>query len=734
MRVDYLLSHLLFGMTLLTCLVAVAHLLGDKVARSLAPSRPRARAWTRMVVLSAGIAAGLALMAARFGEGDSLRRPESWERERVAPRPVLSGLGLESAGAPRAAAPEPPDDSFTLVPEPTEEVSSRLGVARAALAAFARVKTTMGPASPPECLSWRYALDELHVPTTPAGAAGIADACGSEPGCFLLVCLAEPLRKEDEERLARVVERGGAAMFVGRPREAGAFPAVRRLVAVRAWKTAEAASRPAALVLTGSALAYGGVPPGLRIVLGRDWQEAPGAPIAEGAGEVSLLEGRSLLEIEPRASALVLRSVGAGRAAWTSLPPRLYERLEALYGAGYSLAIAHLFAALAEVPLPGFETLPEGSTGGLVVPALHVEHRGGEAKEIARVFEAAAAPAGYFWVMSEALDHQELFAGLRAAGAEIGASDLDHQGRPDATFHELVARMRDWRRTYEGLPGGTSGRARSGQAGCCELGAWLSSARAPHPASYAALIAAGFDFAVGDPFNDSIAPYRLTVARTASLRESARPAEGPTSGAGALVVLPAFAPDDYGLLGGAALSGNPEEIENVVLRAHEAARTLGGPLVLRVHSQLLGSAKGRPALERALRALRRQGAGFLSPRAFVSFWDRKSRISQRFERESGDVLRLELLNVGEAAFEGGLMRIPETAHWRVEDVPPGWEPIGAAAGDSASRRYRVPRIDPGQRLVLRLARVNRTSAERASPPGAGPRGRRPAGAARAAPP
>src|SRR5262249_1976645 len=143
-------------------------------------------------------------------------------------------------------------------------------------------------------------------------------------------------------------------------------------------------------------------------------------------------------------------------------------------------------------------------------------------------------------------------------------------------------------------------------------------------------------------------------------------------GARRLSVLPTTTPDDYQFQRGGALRPAPE-ITAEVLGAFEVARWVGGPYVLGLHTQVLGSDSARPAFRAVLWGLRDAGPAFLDRRTCLAWSSERSRVSTEVAVEGSSALRVAFRHLGNAPLAQAVVRLPEPAGWRVATLPPGLE-------------------------------------------------------------
>jgi hypothetical protein len=708
MRFDYFLANLLFGMTLLTAFMSAAHLIGDVAVASTRLSR-KASVMLRILILIACSLASLILFMAKL-TGMNINQTLFSDAGLVEPRLVQRGgfVSPNSQGAQdetaTATTVNEGDHSWTLYNVFSEETTSELRAQSEMLKTAPTLVSLVTPQSQADCIGWRDQAVALGLKVTNA-----ASLPSTKTRPFVLACASDIISTDKLAAIRDLVTDGGSVLLVGKIR-GQTSTTVSQLLLAKSWRQPEI-SDSARISLGGSFLATGGLPAGFRIDFGPSWINQAGLGFAEVEGEgrdFSLAQLASRTDSPTAFSALIVRNFGRGRIAWTSLPARLGSQLDSLYGPYWNLLTVRLFARMAGVPLIGIDNIP-AEAPALVVPAVHAQYDFKNGRAMVQILGEMTASPAFYIVMSEALADQRTFENILASRSEIGVSGMDHGGSRQPTFFEVARRYSEWRRNFRVLETESSAANNRdeafGMSSDLPPGAIVPGGMYSGAAAYGALLANRYAYVLGDPFNDWMTPYQISMDRTSLMRDRAlthKPVRTLIT-SDEISILPMAFGDDFQYIMEGRLISRSQMLARM-MNQFETARRLGGPYVLPVHTQVLGSSEGRDALKTAMASMKKANASFMAPRDYVRWYRSKSALSYRAEIVSPSEIVIHLTNVGVDKAQNLSLSIVADEDWQFPNA--GGTADGGADRTQAALRgtmhSNVKELRPGQTIEWTL--------------------------------
>ena len=351
MRIEILISNLLFGMTILTGALALAHLIGDFLmsGRNI---NPRIRKALRVLIASFSVAVCLAIFL-NFSNAGMQRNFFSILRSDrpmflPSPRLVVSDPAGASKGSPvnanfideerlQVLSERIPDEVLTLTEGETLQKF---------FASLPKVTALFSPDDKiaEDCASW-------HSLLTSYGLLQSENPTGQESK-VLLGCSSAPTEHKQWQQIERDPKKH--ILLVG---SAGDMP--HKLISIIFPESTFATSAfqdDYAVALTGADLLSLPFPPGLRLFLGKEWMGRPGT-VMSGVGSVSVVDSRWQLISGP-SSVLRKSNLNGRRALWTSLPAKLYGKLQFSYDPYWKMIHRHMMSWLYAVPQSATSPLP----------------------------------------------------------------------------------------------------------------------------------------------------------------------------------------------------------------------------------------------------------------------------------------------------------------------------------------------------------------------------------------
>jgi len=532
---------------------------------------------------------------------------------------------------------------------------------------------------------------------------------------LMLVCLADPQTSGNLEKLRAYIAEGGSVLFLGPLAEGLDTVALSQLLQVRTWRSAaqdssvdaensNLGSGTVSVTFGGSLFSWGGMPAGFRLGLGKDWANLPGRALAEAASDVRIFNNSNIND-QPFLTPLIARSYVNGKVAWTSLPANLSNRLEGLYGPYWDMMVSRILTHLARLPMVGVESLP-ANQNPLIIPVIQADYDYRNTTALNDLFKKLEAPASFFLVMTEALANPQVFGSLQRSKQEIGANEFDHEESHGLSFFEQVDRYIRWKKGFDSLWSEQVSDLTSFQfmeQNCCQNGVALN--KVAKATTYAAIMANRFDYVIGDPFTDWITPYKLALDKTKRLRDrldTRRNMAREDFSHDEIVVVPVLASSDYQFFneGSWATQGDINR-----KFAFELSRTqwMGGPYILPIHSQVLGSAEGLKLLKSGLESVIKEGAHFMRASDYASWWERKSSAIQIDLRPMSDKkINVRIAHIGTQAAVDLVVRLHLDVRWRNHELPSNLEVLPSS--DESIQRLKIKEMKVGQVLDWSLVR------------------------------
>ncbi len=655
MQFDSFLTNLLFGLTLFTAFMSLAHSLGDVFCsrffnRLEGDQRTRARIRVMTIVLC-----GLtALLVFLYKLGDENReRVDEISSAKIQMHQSNQGRGvayLETKNFPRIDQ----SNSLTVRDLPSPEAVSELNVLQSLLHRIPTVHSLMSVGSAEICQSWLRSASE-------SGVKIFHGKSFPQPGTpnVVLLCASDLSFQEQLPFLRPYVEGGGGVLVVGPIKAEATQSALAEVLGVKTWARPLRAP-PTIVTLGGEFFSSGGMPSGLRVGLGPDWQGQDGAILAQLANEENGKDGQKP-EAETRTddqagTAFVARAFGAGQVVWTSLPGQFSSRLNVLYGSYWKILTARVFTYLAGLPIVNVKSLPP-SGEKLAIPMVIANYDVKSAAVVSEIFKKLGIQGSFYLSLSDSptgagVGPSSVANSLLADGFEIGAIDFSFDEVVKADFFSELAQYFNWREAYERLSlAKTTVEKTLLESDCCRMGAVVNPGAQAH--AFAAASMVGFDFVAGFPYQDWISPVRMVVESTRQIQEKlifAAKNSPPQKESSILTVLPVFTGADFQLQGtqhGVELSALATWLQKILADA----RWKGGAGVIPMHSHVLGTASVSDKLETALTQLKGDGVRFLSVGEYLRWWSSKSNLEWKLLSSTSQKIVYEIKNSGKTSAE-----------------------------------------------------------------------------------
>lgn len=691
MKLDLFLVNLLYGIIFLTTSLAVSYflsgilLVGDQDGKH--PIRGILRTALVLICLS-----GATLLFHLQSSGESVFGMSAPAKQAVlglTPRLVQNGLFQDSSAQRESGNLGEGSDAFqdaswSVSEVRTREVGSSLKQIEGIFAGKPRkAYSLIGKKSPPECRAWAEVLKQRNLQIQEV------DAVAPVPHkSVLLACLSAQLRDSEFRALQDYVRSGGALFLVGEPTLKAQEHSL-GLLNGGEWKETSL-SQASRITVGGPYLAFGGFASGFQFPSG---DESTHWLLARKGETQILVDGNSRHSQEPLTN-LVFDSLGDGKVVWTSLPANLYGKLWVLRNDSWNLLIGRIMAYLFREPVLGLELWQKGQEHPVIL-GVRGEFKYANARALLGILSEKKVSAAFYPVLSEALADPKTTDAIRQSGFELNFTDVHHEAMPSGIVFDRLSRENDAFRVF-GSEGPRGFLARRD-----------STASAP---LFAQLTHFGFDYAITDPFRESIAPSRIGLFKSGELRELIARGGLPSvdEAQRSLLLIPAPERDDLSLLADAASS--EASWPGQIVEEYRSSEWAGGPYVLIVHTQGLGSPERTKTFEKILTDLGEQGAVFVEPRALAQWWTDRSRLSIEVDRRGGAnrcVFDVELRNNGSRKVRNALLRITEPDDWTLEE---GGKEVSLAYPKSAAkghgplrmRRQEVPELDPGEVIKLKI--------------------------------
>jgi len=715
-RFDIFLSSLLFGITLLTCALAIMHLLCDGLLNS-SQFPPLARRKIRMLLLGSTISVSLLIFLVRLCTDLSGGDLFSWgfdAEHGIFPRRIAR---IETV--PRPTTPLTPDfrieGTWTLYSKPTRELKIQK-LQGLNLGLFSRGVFVWAPPKPGViCNTWTDRLRSLGVEPHV-----FKNLSALPPGALVVACPGLPPQGGNWDKLREHVFAGGSLLALGNPSNDGA-DTIRAMTRIIAFHETDA-KQPVKVVLGGPRLTWGGFPSGLRVFFGGTPEfhhEMALAEVAAGFSESYAVreeydKSDAHMISAPKLSALVSADYGRGRVVWAGVPAKLFGKPDLLWGQAWEVLGQRLIAHLLQAPQAGLELWPDGNSAPVVI-ATHSEANPELDLALERELRPKKIHLSHYTILSEAQERKRHFARLLASDEDIGMSEPDHMPVADLDFFERYDRVKKWLAGYLDLPRNESTALSGDQPG--KLNAALGADRHitgaltiggvnAFPDQYAALMANRLSYAVLDPYGDQISPLQVHLVKTSELvnflSEGKSLEDAPT--ARSLILAPHRAMDDASLIGTAGGLTESTEIRRLAQEQYRFSQWAGGPHLFRISTggNGLGTEENFPLLGKIIDSFREDGASFMTAEEVVQFW--KSRSETDIMVEPLDRSRVPT-DLDHLADDGTLPQdAADPAHEDWEDSSSSTTPLSHISKSDLAFRITVTNggTEPLKRAVLRL--------------------------------
>lgn len=351
MRIEILISNLLFGMTILTGALALAHLVGDFLIRGR-NINPRLRKSLRVLIASFSVAVCLSIFL-RFSNTGSQRNFFSLLSTDSptflpSPRLVVSDPFVSSTSSPANEAFIDEERLKVLterIPDNILALTNHETVAKI-YAEFPKMTALFKPDDKlaEDCGRWHSLLSNYGLLQS--------EKVTSSESSVLLACSSAPSDHPQWQQIEKAQK--NSLLLVG---SAGDAP--NKLFTVMFPDVTFATSsfqQDAAVAFTGADLLSMPFPPGLRLFLGKDWLEQPGT-VMSGMGSITIVNSH-WQKFSESSSVLSKSAKGERRVLWTSLPAQLYGKLQFAYEPYWTMLHLHMTCWLNRVPLSSMSPLP----------------------------------------------------------------------------------------------------------------------------------------------------------------------------------------------------------------------------------------------------------------------------------------------------------------------------------------------------------------------------------------
>jgi hypothetical protein len=329
------------------------------------------------------------------------------------------------------------------------------------------------------------------------------------------------------------------------------------------------------------------------------------------------------------------------------------------------------------MPSLGISNYPTGIKS-MIVPTVHAEYDFKNARSIQEQLEVLKVPASFYAVMSEILNDKSTM--KQISSQEIGAGNLNHNPLDGADFYERVIQLQKWKEAFSSL----------GYILPTEAGALVLPGVSSPGDSLAAAMVTRFSYVLGDPFNTSFTPLIYALKRTSDIKKAVldKNFSQLKTGSDEIAVLPIATGDDFEFYQDGHLA-DASVIERSLQRKSQLSAWTGGPLVLTVHTQILGSAQGQASLMKVLKDLQTSGATFLSAKDYMNWWQNKSSLELKAERVNENEIVLRVMNVGVNKIVPFSLVNSESDLWKAESTSGG-------GVEEAGKNLNFKGLEPGE--------------------------------------
>lgn len=625
MNFSYFLANFLFGMTLLTAAMAVAHLVGDFLAnqvRNSSATRTALRVmsllccalfslWLFLVKLS-GTEFDQALSGMTVGPRLFKQVSPKFDDSQDSVLPTFKDINSEN--------------SWTFIDLPSEEFRSEMSLQLEILKKQRTWVSLVNKQNSADCRNWKEKLQDLGVKFTEASVIP------SSVENTLLACASEKQSEQYWGNLRDWVSKGGKVFLVGHLVDVDAS-VISQLLQVKTWRVPDQSTN-STFVFGGDLFAFGSLPSGLKISVDEKWRDsAKGQGLVNAEGQ-NRLQGDSLFKVDAPSS-FVSKSFLKGRIVWTSLPAYWSEKNKALFGDAWDLGLLRTVAFLNRSPLLGIAPYPSKSSL-VVVNAINAEYEFKNARSLEKVFKKLQMPSSYYLVMSEALNDSKTIRAIEKQ--ELGASSFNHSSMGSLDFYEQVDEWNKWKKGFLNLEINKASQ---------DKGALLLNADSASGDLYAAVMANRFSYVLGTPDNDSSSPRLFSLKLTSEAKEDFKNKvlKRLNGSKGEILALPITQGNDFDFYQDSVLSP-AGKIEDELGQRRDLALWQGSPFVFVAHTQVLGTDQGLESYENFLTESKEKNILFMTARSYLEWWSAKSSLAIKLESYSDNEINVSVSNVG----------------------------------------------------------------------------------------
>ena len=655
MKFYLFLSNLLFGITLLTFAVAASHSLGVIIIGKVGQTPSRIRKQLRYFILFWCISISLFLFFDRligFWSKSIRFHADLSMQEQLFPR-HLGGREAEAVILPHEEANL--DQSMTLFsPIVTEDLGTLSQMKEFAKAKLHLRFYSQAKGEFRECNDWIQTLKGLGIQIDRTSQL-LERSKNSTP---LLICLGETLKEDDLKSIKQWVYDGGTMILFGRP-VPGASAALNPVLGIESWQDADH-SGATSFIFGGPRLSGGSFGHRNRVVLGSDWLNHPGLPLVEmkegvaGAYLTRMKGPKDSSEVLTPYSPLVFSEFGKGRAFWTSLPPRLYSKLDLIYTPLWNEWLTRGLAFVFELPVVTLDPWKnEGKYPGAV--AVHAEYQISNLKNLMPTLKELNAHASAYFVVSEAKFEKNVVKDWEAAGNETGVSFLSHSPPLSNEYFDIYNEYEEMSRW-----------------GKFPSGAMIFPGVNASTDLLAATMALGYRYVLGDTFSDQFTPYSMTAGKTQEMlrgfpqRAAVLAPVGPVQE----TIFPTPLGDEFQWH-----YSNKFEVQSILKGMIQYHRWASAPPVIKIHSQSLAHAEVLEGLTEEMKNAS-SSTQWKTVGELVDRWEESSKVQILVEWSDPKKCKVKVTNGGNQAIHDATLRVLGSRRWNV--------PGGVAVDDSIS--------------------------------------------------
>ncbi len=678
MKFYLFLAYLLYGVTLLTFAVAASHYVGIALLRTQIRMPGGVRKQFRYLMLFGFISISLFLFFDKVvGVWSSSIHfaAQASKNDELIPRLVFQEDAIKQNQV--SLPPLTPENSTTLYTgySPTDASLQEQMAQLKGLGLTARFYThlSQGYASE-ECTRWMKFLTDngVKVDRSEQPLSRIfADKKTT------LICLNEGFSDAELKALEQWVFDGGNVFLLGRPVQANQH-SLTSLLGVGGFEASERAGQMT--FVFGGTLLSSGTFGGNRITFGKEWDSAPGlglAKLQDGTAGAFVVRDAEFTSLSP----LVFSEYGKGRALWSSLPPRLYGKLEMIYGDLWTHLQSRMISFLFDLPVASLNFWRSKGVQSAAL-ALHAEYRVDQVLKLISPLRELGAKASAYFVGSEAAEESKVVREWMNSGNEFGFSFPSHvsltQSSPlevEDAYHEMISRA----------PKGSYG-----------LMVFPGVNASPNLLGLALKL--GLRYVVGDPFSEQMVPYEFQTAPTQSLIPFYPDRNKTVSepGTGSLWVLPNPLGDDF-----VWSKGTEGDIKNRLESIDSISRWVGAPSLYKIHSQNLRNDSYIDGLQRFMKehakTMQWQTVSALVTRANLL---KKVSVVTLWKRDHSAVVKIT--NLSAESIPDLSLKISASRHWFAMDAT-RMDDQNLASRNLPYLELNISRLDSGETKMIPIS-------------------------------